>query len=258
MGVAGRMDREYLLNLLPFLKEADKERQEQFARYFQNAPLWLMDEFVVEKMKADTTFIWENEPADTIYFILDGSVKAMDYRIYTVNYDFMKPKNLIALGGLEVLMDLDTYRASVKTETAAIAAKLPRKQYEKWLFSDVESLRMEAKITSEYLLEENRKNRLYLFLQGSDRLALLLVTNYEKNQKDGQLRIRENRKGLAEETGLCQKTITRSVKKFEEMHLLTKEGNQLLITKEQYEGLKQIVEEKVEKNGWSLDGQGCS
>lgn len=249
------MDQEALVKLLPLLKKADPDRKEQFAEYFKNVPLWLINEFVVEELEPDTTFIWENEPADTIYFILKGEVKAMDYRIYTVNYDFMKPNNLIALGGMEVLMDLETYRATVKTETPCTAAKLPRKEYEKWILSDAESLRNEAKITGIYLWEQNRKNRLYLFLEGADRIALWLVIRYEKNQQKGMFRIKENRKGFAEETGLCQKTVTRSIKKLEEQGLLTREGSYIRITRAQYEGLKHLVEEKMEKNGWTLDGK---
>ena len=38
----------------------------------------------------------------------------------------------------------------------------------------------------------------------------------------------------------------KGVKKFQEEGLITKEGNQILISKEQYEGLKKIVSEKID------------
>ena len=38
-----------LYDALPFLNHIDVERQEQFDRYFQSAPLWLLDAFRVEE-----------------------------------------------------------------------------------------------------------------------------------------------------------------------------------------------------------------
>lgn len=63
------MKHKYLQDALPFLKEVDKERQRQFEFYFRNAPLWVMDLLQSEELEPGTTFIRENEPADTIFFI---------------------------------------------------------------------------------------------------------------------------------------------------------------------------------------------
>ena len=98
-----------LHDVLPFLRELEREKQKQFEAYFRTAPLWLMDLFQSEIMEAGTTFIRENEPADTIFFVARGRVKATDYRISGIAYDFMKPMNLIALGGMEVILGQDTY-----------------------------------------------------------------------------------------------------------------------------------------------------
>ena len=71
------MKHKYLQDALPFLKEVDKERQRQFEFYFRNAPLWVMDLLQSEELEPGTTFIRENEPADTIFFIGRG----IDYAI---------------------------------------------------------------------------------------------------------------------------------------------------------------------------------
>ena len=99
---------------------------------------------------------------------------------------------------------------------------------------------------SEYLLKESRNSRLFLFLEGADRLALLLVERYEKYNKQGLLHVKGNRQNLADETGLCLKSVSRGVKKFQEENLITKEGNQIFINREQYEGLKKIVSQKID------------
>ena len=43
---------------------------------------------------------------------------------------------------------------------------------------------MEAKLTCASLLEEERRNRLYLFLEGADRLAVLFSEWFEKYNKN--------------------------------------------------------------------------
>ena len=135
------MKHTYLHDVLPFLRELEREKQKQFEAYFRTAPLWLMDLFQSEIMEAGTTFIRENEPADTIFFVARGRVKATDYRISGIAYDFMKPMNLIALGGMEVILGQDTYQTTLQTETECIVTKLPRAQYEKWkLFAWRQSL----------------------------------------------------------------------------------------------------------------------
>lgn len=239
------MKHTYLHNVLPFLRELEREKQKQFEAYFRTAPLWLMDLFQNEVMEAGTIFIRESEPADTIFFVARGKIKATDYRVSGIAYDFMKPANLIALGGMEVILGKDTYQTTLQTETTCIVAKLPRAQYEKWIYSDMEAFRLEAKLTCASLLEEERRNRLYLFLDGADRLAVLFSDWFEKHQKNDILYINESRQNLADETGLCLKSISRAIKKFQSDGLITKKGNQIMVNHKQYEGLKKTVAEKI-------------
>lgn len=53
------------------------------------------------------------------------------------------------------------------------------------------------------------------------------------------------RQNLADETGLCLKSISRAIKKFQAEQLIVKKGNQIYIDREQYERLKQTVDEKI-------------
>ena len=71
----------------------------------------------------------------------------------------------------------------------------------------------EARLMGEYLLEQTYKVRAFLFLQGADRLSMLLKTLYELDAPDGVLRLDNNRQELSDFTGLSVKTITRAVQK---------------------------------------------
>lgn len=231
-----------LYEALPFLKDVDKDRQAQFKEYFKTAPLWLLDSFQIMELKAGTIFVRENEPVENIFFIGSGTIEAVDYRFCGITYEFMRFDKVYAMGGMEFIMDVATYRTTLKTVTKCIVVKIPRTVFERWMRSDIYALKHEAKCVGEYLLEDSRKSRALLFLQGADRLAMLFKDRYERYAKNGVLRVRGSRQDLSNATGLCVKTINRSIKKFSGEGLVTKDGHQILIDRQQYEGLKAIVE----------------
>ena len=231
-----------LYHVAPFLKTIQDDTRKQFEKYFATAPLWLLESISVEEMKKGTIFIREGEPADTIYFIGSGAIKATDYRIFGISYDFMTICDKVyAYGGLEVIMDLPKYRTTLQAVTKCTVIKIPRVQFERWLSTDIVALKNESMLVAEYLHEEARNSRAFLFLQGSDRLALLLINRYDKYAQDGIYRIKGNRKELSDSSGLCLKTINRSIKKFCETDMVTQDGRDLVITPEQYSKLKDVV-----------------
>ncbi len=237
------MGENYLEKALPFLKELEEDRRNQFYEYFYDVPVWLVECFVIEKMEKGRTFIREGELVDTIYFIADGIIKATDYRIYGISFDFMFFSKLYALGGMEVVMGDKRYRTSLQTVTDCTVLKLPKAQFERWMKSDIRALRHESKLMGEYLLEQARNVRALLFLQGSDRLAMMLVNKYEMYAGKGVLTINGDRQELSDCTGLSVKTITRSVKKLCEEGMITKKGNDIIVNRKQYIQLKDCLAE---------------
>lgn len=235
------MEYRDLQEVFPFLKTVNKERREQFFEYFKSAPPWLLESVQIEEMDKNVVFIRENEPVDTVYFIGKGIIEAIDYRFYGIVYEFMRFDNVYAMGGMEFIMDLDTYRTTLRTVTKCTVAKIPKAIFEKWMRTDIRALKHEAKLVGQYLLEDGRKGRAFLFLFGSDRLAMLFVERYERYARNGILYVKGGQQGLSNATGLCVKTISRSIKKFAESGLITKEGNQISINQEQYQELKKII-----------------
>ncbi len=231
-----------LYDFLPILKNAEEGRRLQFEEYFKTAPLWLLEGFQVEKMDAATVFVKEDDPVELVYFIVKGMIEAIDYRFLGVEYEFMRLNKLYAIGGMEVIMELPRYKTTLRTASRCTMLKLPSKLFSKWLATDIRALKSEAKLTGEVLLEESRQNRAMLFLQGADRLAMLLVQRYEHYAKNGLLVIKSSRQDLSNVVGLSVKTINRAVKKFTEDEMISKVGNKLVVSEEQYGRLKQMVQ----------------
>ena len=84
------MGERYLYQKCPFLKVLNQEKREQFETYFWTAPDWLIDSLVVEKIKKGTTFIRENNPADTI---LCSSKKCMHLAEWNSSWTWMCTKH---------------------------------------------------------------------------------------------------------------------------------------------------------------------
>lgn len=244
---------KHLYSALPFLRDIDRGRQEQFEAYFRSAPLWLMEMFQVEELKSGDVFIREGDPADTIFFVGRGTIEATDYRVLGTLYDYMRFDKVYAFGGMEFIMELDSYMTTLRAVTDCTLVKLPRPQFEKWMYADMQALRYEAKLVCEYLNKEARHNRVLLFLEGADRLALLLVGRYEQYSTDGVLLLRESRQRLANESGLCVKSVNRSIQKFLDEGLISKEGTRIIVDRAQHQALRDFLSQKVH-----LDPSGMS
>lgn len=219
---------------LPFIKEFDKEKKQQFEEYFSTAPDWVLNACGVLYLKKGSVFVRENTTADTIYFVGKGQFKAVDYSVFGFAYDFMRFDAPYAMGGLEVLAKDKVYRTTLQTSTDCIIAKLPRNVFERWIDEDPKVLRIEAGNVSKYMLEQARKSRACIFLQGSERLAYILLDMYERQEKGGILNIKMMQNELAELSGLSTKTIYRSFKAFENNGWISRKGNGYTMNELQY------------------------
>lgn len=238
---------EYLYQTVSVFGKLDEKKYKELEEYFEDAPDWLIDSFQMVKLDKELTLIAENEPVKYIYLVLKGIVRAADYRIYGIVYDFMRVDKLEAMGGMEIVLDLPTYRATIQTVTPCVAIKIPKETYEKWLNTDIRAIKREAKIVGRYLLETDRKSRAYLFLQGADRLALYLLDLYKKHAVEDKFLVTSTRAELSEMTGLCVRTINRSIKKFYETGCITKEGNNFSMNKKQYDQMNEKISVLIER-----------
>ena len=235
------MNKKHLFDTFPELAQLSDEKKEQVFAHFATAPDWLMEHLSIVSLPADTIFIREEMPAYDIYVVASGSVKAIEYRVLGVQYDFIQFTKVYALGGMEVIMDLDRYRTTLKTIEPCTAIRIPREAFAKWLAEDIAALKYESKLMGEYLLEQGRLAREYMFLPGPERLAKLLIRKYEKSACDGVLTVNSNRQELANETGFGIKTVNRAVKSLAEGGYITKLDRSISVNHSQYESLKRLI-----------------
>lgn len=215
-------------------------------QYFQTVPDWILSSLQLMKLKKDTIFLREEEPVETIYILISGMVKAIDYRFYGNTYDYMWFYPVTSFGGMEVLLEQDHYQTTLSTMTPCTMLLIPSTLFQQWINSDIRVLAMEARIMGTFLLEEVKRERIFLFMQGSDRLIYTLLHIYEQTASQNSCIITLTQQNLADSTGLSVKTISRSLKELEHSKQISRIGNRLLITQEQYQLLNEMIRKKYE------------
>ena len=199
-------------------KYLNKESHMYLEKFLKNAPMWLLEEFHEVNISKDTEFVSENDPANTVYILLTGVVKATDIRVFPVVYDFIRFYPIEIFGAMEFLLREDTYRTTLITVTNCKFLKLSIEQFSKWVLNDINAMKMFTEAMTRYLLDQCRKERLYLFLQGEERVLLFLSDIYEKNGLADEIVINISRNDLAKGTALSVRTVNRTIKE------LIKEG----------------------------------
>ncbi len=215
-------------------------------QYLQTAPRWLMEEFHVQNLPKGTHFIHESDPVNMIYILVEGVVTAVDLRIDQATYDYMRFEPVEVFGAMEFLADIDCYQTNLYTATDCKFLKISRDKFERWMMTDINALSMQTKEMTRYLLAQNRTDRLNLFLQGEDRVALFLTSYYEKAAKDGKAVLSMNRAEIGRSTALSVRTVNRTLTEMLQDGRLKKSGRKLILDKENYEILNRQLAEKID------------
>ena len=227
-------------------KYLNKESHMYLEKFLKNAPMWLLEEFHEVNISKDTEFVSENDPANTVYILLTGVVKATDIRVFPVVYDFIRFYPIEIFGAMEFLLREDTYRTTLIAVTNCKFLKLSIEQFSKWVLNDINAMKMFTEAMTRYLLDQCRKERLYLFLQGEERVLLFLSDIYEKNGSTDEIVINISRNDLAKGTALSVRTVNRTIKELIKEGFLVKKGRKLILPFEKYQEIKKRLSDKVD------------
>ena len=227
---------ERILNRIP------QEEAKRFRTYFETAPGEVVSRMSLEKRYADRYLVEESEAVERVYILLEGQVKAVDFRVKGSAYEYARFDPVSFLGTMECCFDQTNYAANLITVTPCTLLTLPRNVFENWLNSDLQALRREAENMRRNLLENSRENRMLLLLNGMERLILLLVKKCSSRGDAREHVLSVNRQELAEQCGASVKTVNRSMKRLEDSGFLTREGHKVKITQRQFAAMQEYLD----------------
>ena len=96
-----------------------------------------------------------------------------------------------------------------------------------------------------YLLEQARKERLYVLLQGVERIYLVLYKMYQSYAGNGKCSLYMSRKDFTETAGVSERTVTRTLKSLEEKGCIARDGWKIRIDEQQYGMIRELLEDKM-------------
>ena len=225
------------------LRKIPESHSEYFRDYFQNAPDELLGAMCLETRKAGRLLTEENEPIEKVYFLLEGEVKAVDFRVKGATYEFAHFGPVTGLGSMECLFDLKSYTTTLVTVTSCTLVSAPRAVFEAWVKNCVPALLKETKNMQLCLLDQARESRVMMMLNGTERLIYLLTKRCDELGRREEYLLSVNRQELAEQSGSSVKTVNRSMKKLEESGLVLRVGHKVKITQKQYAAMQECLDE---------------
>lgn len=228
------------------LLEAGNDGKEYAKQFFELAPDWLMHTFQLVELKENDIFIRENTKVELVYILLKGAVKGTDYRVFGITYDFMRFHPMMAFGSMEILLGQALYKTTLITVTPCTLLVTAKSNFERWLNEDMRAYRLESNTMVSYLLEQGRRERIFLFMQGMDRVMYLFMQLFEESGSEEENKVfRITRQEMSDYTGLCVKTINRAVLKLEEEGYISRNGTKIVISARQYREMKEYIIEKI-------------
>ncbi len=229
-------------------REIDKlpeKNQEQLVDYLYSAPLWIFDKMRVMHLDENEIFIREDSPVDYIYLLVEGTVKAVDYRVLGVEYEYMRMNAFNTFGPMELYLDAPKYETTLATITKCTLIAIDYESFARWLRNDPMVIQKDIKLLLTYLLEQTKKERVFLFLHGVDRFILVLYRLYKQYEKNGYCELKMTIDEYANISGLSRKTLNRAISTLKSKNFITRAGHSIIITKEQFKLMDDFLASKI-------------
>jgi len=233
-------------SLLEIIDDLQEESKEYLLDYFKDAPLWILNSCKKIEVPARQIIIGEKEKIEYIHILIEGTVKATDYRMLDVSYDFFWFKAVEVFGAMESVMDEAAYMTTLITDSPCKFILIKRSKYIEWMKQDSHALFLQSAIMTKYLLEQAKRERIFLLMQAKDRIFILFTNIYKSNNVNGECDISLSRQELSNATGLSTKTIDRILRTLREEELITIKNGRTRISNEQYAKMENFIREKVD------------
>jgi CRP/FNR family cyclic AMP-dependent transcriptional regulator len=232
---------DFISNVLNVV--SSKKDQQFFIDLFKTMPSHLMADCRICSAGQGTTLIYAGDPCETVFILVSGTIKITSEFLNGIIYSFAKVYAPSFLGETESFSGFSYYRATVACETDCHYVAMSKNQFIKWMKSSNDALFTITTSITKKIAQQSARDRTFLFSSGESRLAYQFTQNYENNAQNDVCRIKIPRYQLADEICLSIKTVNRCIAKLREKNFFTQEGRVIIINKEQYQRLLNLLKE---------------
>lgn len=249
-----RQKKRKMIDLKKLEKSLSVEKFQELQELLANAPKPFLDTATVVKIPKGTAFIEAGEKVGGIYILIKGQVKAADYRMNEVVYDYTWFEPIELFGAMEFYMGYDSYITTLITMTDCMMITFTMREFRQWIEKDVGTMLKQIRVMMNRLNDQSSKERTFMFLSGQERLMYLLVRIYHEHAKDGECQVKITQEELANQSGINLRTATRAIYRLCEEKLLTKKNRKLFISELQCRKMEEHLKVIVD-GGCNDDGE---
>ncbi len=237
-----------MADILSDLQSLEEPVREKLLSLFRTMPDTLRQRCPLRKLKKGSILADPLGPSNFVYVLIRGCIRTENRdasgNIFVVA-DFTAPA---LFGEFELIAGCPFYRGTLIATTDCQIIAIERESYLGWVQGNGEVLFQRARAVTRQLLEQCSKERNFLSLRGTGRLMLLLCRYYERNAKEGTVRICATRQEIADEIGTSVKTVSRGLQRLNERGLVDLQGHGIAIGSEDYQSLRTLVEKELLSN----------
>ena len=225
--------------LVDMFKELPPDQQRYMELLFRNCTEEVKYYMSLVEVEAGQTFIKAGYDCTQIFLVLSGKVTGVEWPTHERSYPFKDFGPGDFFGEIECFAGLPQYRISIVAATKCKVLTMPADAYMDWMRMDVDALFLRTQANMHRLITQTAEARKYLFMEGKDRLMVHLIRLYEQRQPiPDVVELRQTRAQMAEEIGFSTKTLNRSIKRLEELGLISVHKGKIVISREGYEQMR--------------------
>ncbi|MBE6831483.1 MAG: Crp/Fnr family transcriptional regulator [Ruminococcaceae bacterium] len=233
-----------MADILQYLHSLDEPVKEKLLKLFASMPGPLRERCAVQNLKKGDILASPLDPADFVYVLVHGSIQTANQdssgNIYVVA-EFTAPS---LFGEFELIAGYPFYRGTLTATSDCRIITIGQETYLAWVQGNGEVLFQRARAVTRRLLEQSSNERNFLSLRATERLMFLLCRYYERDAKDGTVRICATRQKMADEINTSLKTVIRGIQQLKKWGLVCMEGHGISVRREGYQRMKTLLEKE--------------
>ena len=198
------------------IKSLPKEKRKKLDELLSNVESKIIDKMIHVSIPPNTTFIRAGEEASTVYILFDGMVKATDYQISEIIYDYTWFEPIEVFGAMEFYMGYEQYVTTLITLETCQMLKIPKKIFKEWILNDKELMLNQVRVMMQRLNEQSKKERIFIFLNGRERLIWLFLKIYKEHSKEGKCIVQLTQEELGKYSGINLRSTNRAIHQLSE------------------------------------------
>lgn len=223
------------------------ERYREFReKFFDRIPAEILPYLSVKQFLRGEIMISSAHRSEAVYFLMEGTVRAVDDRVQSLPYVFAELTPVEIMGDYELFSRMEGSYATIVAAADCRCIAMPADLYLQWILRDGEALFYRTSLLMNQLGGQAVASRQYFFLDYGPRCASVFLRYAAPDAREIFV-LRISRENLAARMGCSLRTCHRVVGELKKMGLVSVERGKIVADGAQREKLEAYLKAEMEK-----------